>query len=63
MDLAKNLAVEFIRPLGKVYMRVRVIKTGLKYNANKDDLQELNEMEVLAYMVDDSPEDEEGIEG
>jgi len=63
MDTVEKLAVEFIRPLRGPWVRVRSIKSGLKYNAERVNLRELNEMEVLAYMVDDSPEEVEGKEG
>jgi hypothetical protein len=63
MDLEKKWAVEFIRPLRGPWIRVRTVKDGLKYNALMDDLQELNEMEVLAHMVDDTPEEVRGKEG
>ena len=51
--------VEFIRPLGKIFMRVRNMLTDEKFNAPYGALHPINEMEVIALqLVDPEPEPE-----
>jgi len=51
--------VEFIRPLAGKYMRVRDMRTGLKFNCSHHLLQPLNEMQVIAMQLLDEEDESE----
>ena len=51
----KNRPVEFVRPLGTGWVRVRDVGTNEKFIVSYHKLKPINELDVLAFMIDDNP--------
>ena len=53
--LYRDRPVEFIRPIGGDYVRVRDVGTNAKHIVKIDFLEPIDPLSLLAYMVDDNP--------
>ena len=51
----KKRPVEFIRPLGTGWVKVRDVGTNEKFVVSYFKLKPIKELDVLAFMVDDTP--------